>query len=224
MSPDDRSGAAVPVASNRTRTIVAVALFTNEIIAIVCQFIQNTDPRFPLVYFTVASAALTAAVIAIGQVWPPWHWLPPLRIAAAVGVLLSAVIFACVIAPASSTGTWFQPWDDYWVRTSTVLMHGTAPVLVVADIAQRPAWRGLSAWLAAGTSWPLIYVSTMCLLVGAGALEMPYPFLSPTQMGWGVVVGALAAQILLVAVISAILLAVNLRTGARCVRATGPPS
>ena len=44
-------------------------IVANESMGLVCQFIQHTDPRFPLVYFTADSvllAALTAVIQADG--------------------------------------------------------------------------------------------------------------------------------------------------------------
>jgi hypothetical protein len=179
--------------------LLPALILLNEGVAIVCQFIQRTDPRFPLVYFTVNSAVLAAFTATLALATRRFEWLPALRITSAVGVLLSAAVFATVIAPATATGTWFQPWDDAWVRTSTVLMHGTAPVLVAVDVAASARWRGLPAWVSAGLSWPLCYLVGISLLTSVGMLAMPYPFLAPARMGWGTVSLAVFAMALLTA-------------------------
>jgi hypothetical protein len=64
------------------------------------------------VYFTADSALLAALTAVIASRWRRAAWLPAVRIDSAVAVLLSAVIFIAMIAPATPTGTWFQPWDD----------------------------------------------------------------------------------------------------------------
>lgn len=188
---------------------LAGAIVVNEIVATACQFIQQTDSRFALLYFTVASAVLASITSAMACISPGLAWLAPMRIASATGVLLSAIVFATVIAPATPAGGWFQPWDDRWVRTATVLMHGTAPVLVAVDVAIRPRWRPLTSWVLAGLSWPLTYLAAMGVLSMTGAATMPYPFLQPSRAGWPAVGGAIAILALLVVALSATLFVVN---------------
>ncbi|HUO37167.1 MAG TPA: hypothetical protein VMU34_04655 [Mycobacterium sp.] len=179
-----------------------------EFPAVTCQFIQQTDPRFPLVYFTIWSALL-AGLTAAATLWRPnWAWLVPARVATTVGVLVSAVIFAAVIAPATPTGTWFQPWDDGLVRAANVLAHGVAPVFVVVDLCTRRPWRRLSGWLAAAYAWPLTYLAASSALVMFGVGPV-YPFLSPSQCGWSTVLMTIAALIVLVGVLTAILRALS---------------
>ena len=85
-------------------------IVANESLALVCQFIQHTDPRFPLVYSTADSALLAALTAVIASGWRRAAWLPAVRIRSAVAVLLSAVIFIAVITP------------------------GTAPLLITLDL------------------------------------------------------------------------------------------
>jgi len=127
-----------------------VLIVANESMALVCQFIQHTDPRFPLVCFTADSVLLAALTAVIASRWRRAAWLPAVRIRSAVAVLLSAVIFIAVITPATPTGTGFQPWDDAWLRSATVLMHGTAPLLVTLDLTVQLPWRQLPTWIASG--------------------------------------------------------------------------
>lgn len=113
------------------RRLLPRTIALTEAVAVLCQFLQRTDPRFPLVYFTVLSGAL-AGVVALAEVlFRRRHFvIDASRVAAAVGVIVSAVIFAALIAPATPTGTWFQPWDDLWARVATALFHAVAPVLM----------------------------------------------------------------------------------------------
>lgn len=184
----------------RGAQIVAGLLLVNQLAAVLCQFVQGTDPRFPLLYFTVDSAIAAATVALITLVAPSTPWLQALRHSVAVGVIISAVVFMALIAPATDTGTWFQPHDDAWVRIATVLLHGVAPALVIVDYMLRTApMRPLEAATQA-FGWPLTYLVGMSVLVAvAGQDIIPYPFLSPQAMGWGTVALAIAVLIVLVA-------------------------
>jgi hypothetical protein len=164
-----------------------------EAAAVLCQFIQHTDPRFPLIYFTVVSGVLFGAAAAV-TVAGRQKGLDIIRIAAAVGVSLSAVVFTLVIAPASPSGTWFQPWDDAWVRTATALFHGVAPLLVITDLVIRPVALSRRAWICAAYGWPALYVVFISLAAAKSSFTVPYPFLSPARMGWGTVLDALGAM------------------------------
>jgi hypothetical protein len=190
--------------------LLTAVLLTNQAVAVVCQFLQHTDPRFPLWYFTVDSAILAGAAATADLATPRARWVRLLRHTAAVGVVVSAVIFAAVIAPATDSGTWIQLQDDTLVRVSTVLFHAVAPVLVVACYLLRPT--GLRGRAAVGRAfvWPVMYLAGLCALVGlCGQAVIPYPFLAPAQMGWCVVGLAAGALTVLIAVVGVALGAVG---------------
>jgi len=192
--------------SSRTAELMTAALLINQVVAVACQFLQHTDPRFPLWYFTVDSAILAGVVAAADLTVPGARWLPALRHTAAVGVVVSAVVFAAVIAPATPSGTWFQGHDDAVVRVATVLFHAVAPVLVSARFLLR--CNGIRGRAAVGYAfvWPVAYLIGLCTMVGMrGAAVIPYPFLAPGQMGWGTVGRAAGALALLIAVTGAAL-------------------
>jgi hypothetical protein len=195
--------------------LLPAAILANQAVAVTCQFIQRTDSTFPLLYFTVDSAllaALTAAVTLL-RLCPPL--LPNLRVAATVAVLLSAVTYATVIAPATPTGTWIQPHDDVWVRMATILMHGAAPVLVTLDLLLRPARGRTRRHLASGLGWPLSYLAVLSLLSSVGWAHIPYPFLRPSQVGWAPVLGAALVLMGAVVAITAALYVLQRRLGMR---------
>lgn len=176
---------------SRVATLLTVSILINQVVGVVCQFIQGTDPRFPLLYFSVDSAvwaALAAVSTLAGCSGAAWQRL---RLAAVVGVALSAIVFVFVIVPATETGTWFQPHDDLPVRTATLLIHGVAPVLVIAEYLLRPAGLPVSASILWSYPWPLAYLAgTAVLAVTLDADALPYPFLLPSMVGWPTVVGA----------------------------------
>lgn len=167
---------------------------------VVLQFIQYTDPTFPLLYFTVDSALLLAGALIASSLRPDSARIATIRGAATVAVLLSALIYATVIAPASSTGTWFQPWDDGYVRAAMVVQHAAAPVVALADFLLHPypagAKRGtVLRWCA----WPVAYFIPVTVLDVAGIATMPYPFLAiDTLSDLPAVLGAMVALSLLV--------------------------
>jgi hypothetical protein len=175
-----------------------------EIIAVTCQFVQTTDQRFPLVYFTVDSAVFAGAAAAITMARPQFRYLIALRITSAVGVVIAALVFAIVIAPATPTGTWIQPHDDVWVRTANILLHGVAPLLVCVGV----PGAGLAAYLRYAYVWPLAYLVTIAALTCHG-LAMPYPFLSPAYSGWPRVLAAMAILAALNAGVSAALFGIT---------------
>jgi len=149
----------------------AVAAFSLGVIA---QFVQWTDPTFPLAYFTIDSAALFVIVTVMHRLVPAWRAGRALRDALTPAVVLSGVVYATVIAPAVNGGAWFAPHDDWVCRTAQVLVHGVGPVLALALAWAQPApaWPPKPAlwWLA----WPLGYLAVL-LALGIS----PYAFLAP---------------------------------------------
>lgn len=185
---------------------MTIVLLINQAVAVTCQFLQHTDPRFPLWYFTVDSAILAGVAAAADLTVPGARWLPVLRHTAAVGVVVSAVVFATVIAPATPSGSWFQGHDDDLVRVATVLFHAVAPVMVCAGyLLRRNGIRGRAA-VGYAFVWPTLYLIGLCTMVGVrGAGVIPYPFLAPGQMGWRTVGLAAGALTVLIAVTGAAL-------------------
>ncbi|MEW1645434.1 Pr6Pr family membrane protein [Streptomyces sp. NPDC091219] len=164
-------------------------------LGVVCQFVQQTDPTPSMLYFTVDSAVLAAIIMAWRLVRGPADSVCGDRIrgAAVVGVVFSSLVYVTVIAPSSPSGTWFGAHDDAWARTATLLLHGGAPVLVVAEFLLSPyslaaTWReaALLAW------WPATYLTVVGTLSWSGAATMPYLFLRPSQFGAVAVAAAVA--------------------------------
>jgi hypothetical protein len=190
----------------RLSTLLAALIVVNQAVGVACQFAQRTDPRFPLYYFTVDSAVLAgvAAMLALGFRDGPS--IARVRLVAAVGVVVSGIVFATVIAPATETGTWFQPHDDLPVRTATLLMHGVAPVLVIADYLRKNSRLSVRATVLWSYPWPLSYLAGMGVLAALyGSDVMPYPFLLPSISGGATVVGAYAGLIALVGLVGLML-------------------
>jgi hypothetical protein len=176
-------------------TLLRVLAVVTTAIGVVAQFLQRTDPLFPLWYFTVDSAVLAIAAL----VWSPVRgkgsgWvLDRLRGASAVGVVLSALLYITVIAPGTPSGTWFNEHDDTWSRVATLALHGATPVIVVVEFLRLPYGRPTNAVEAVMLLWwPSVYLITMGSLAAAGVAVIPYPFLRPSVFGFvGVAISVL---------------------------------
>jgi hypothetical protein len=180
--------------ARRLAGLLAALIVVNQTVGVVCQFVQGTDPRFPLLYFSVDSAILAGGAAALTLCGRDGRWCWLIRLAAVVGVAMSAIIFVAVIVPATQTGTWFQPHDDLPVRTATLLIHGVAPVLVVAEYVLWPNRLSVRESVLWSYSWPLAYLAGIAALVAAvGTDAMPYPFLRPAVSGWPTALAAYAA-------------------------------
>jgi hypothetical protein len=193
-----------------SRVVLSAAILLTLTIALICQFVQDTDDVFPLLYFTVDSAVFAAAVAGLALVRPTTSHLPSLRAASTVAVLLSALIYAAVIAPASETGTWVQPHDDYCVRTATFLFHLLAPVLVTLDFIVQDVGRArFRAVLWSCFGWPLVYLAVLGAVAGSGVVRVPYPFLDPSRVNGWTMIGTLVALALFMLILSKALWATN---------------
>lgn len=193
------------------RSVLPTAILVTSTVAIVSQFVQSTDAIFPLLYFTVDSAVFAGGVACLAVLRPPSDKLVLLRASSSVAVLLSAVIYAAVIAPASETGSWVQPHDDYWVRTATFLFHLLIPILVTLDfIGQDVGRTRLRSVLLSCLAWPLLYLAAVGAVTGLGVARMPYPFLDPSKFGAYVVLQSAGVMTLLIAILAGALWSINL--------------
>ena len=197
-----------------TVRLAAVAAFAWGVL---CQFVQGTDPTFPLLYFTVCSAVLAVVVLGLAALRPETVVLDWWRGAVTVAVVLSGLIFATVLAPVNNGGPWFAPHDDVWIRTANVLLHGVGPVLAVADFFLHPlrtragTWRLALSWCL----WPATWALVALPLDVAGVAETPYLFLQVRDAGdVPAVLGAVIALFVLVSALGSGLMAVRRRGGA----------
>ena len=146
-----------------------------------------------LCYFTIQSnllVILTCARTVLGggsgrRVWPV------LRIDAVVGILVTGVVYAVLLAPTlSHTG---------WDAVANAAVHQVTPVLAVVGFllfapSARPGPRVLG-WVLV---WPAAYV-LLTLGHGAGTGWYPYPFVDVGRLGY---VTALRNGLLLIALIA----------------------
>ncbi|RZS68518.1 hypothetical protein EV187_0948 [Agromyces ramosus] len=195
------------------RVLIAVV----EVIALVGNFEYVLGFRFFATanffsYFTVQSAMLAVVTLCIAAAYalmapndPPW--LGILRTMVTVYLLVSGLVFALIVAQASSRDYRIEvPWSD-------TLLHFVVPALAVV------AWTADSImavnprvpWSTIG--WVLVYPSLWLpytLLRGADVGWYPYFFLDEAQVGGAVGVAAYCALVLVIFVaITAVLVAIN---------------
>lgn len=203
-----------PTGHRRVAPWVRVGAVLTLVVGVVAQFIQATDPTFPLLYFTVCSALFAAITLVVAQIRPSSTALDSARGAAAVAVVLSGLIFATVLAPVNNGGPWFAPHDDMWVRTATLLMHGIAPVLVVTDVLLHPLRTSSSTWRTAVVwcLWPAAWALVALPLDVTGVAATPYVFLRIRDAGDVLpVLGAIVGLFGIVALLGAALIAAHRR-------------
>lgn len=197
-----------------TVTVVRGLVIASLTTGVVCQFVQDTDPTPPLAYYTIDSAIFAAAVLVLLLLIraQPLSHLQTIRGAATIGVLLSSVVYASVIAPASPNGSWFQPGDDSLVRVATVLLHGVGPILIIVDFLANPypttrPWRTALAWC----GWPVLYFCAITALQLAGVVRIPYEFLDARRYGTSAFILAAALLAVISILIGCSLLAIQSR-------------
>lgn len=165
-------------------TLLRVGTLICLLAGVLCQFLQTTDRRPPLSYFTVDSALLAACTLSASLAFPSWRRIEHIRGTAVVAVVISGIVFASIIAPGTNGGSWFAPHDDPFARAATLLMHGVSPILISLDYVAHPihslrpsadAFR----WLI----WPLGYFAMVGPLATFGVLNFPYEFLNPDIVG-----------------------------------------
>lgn len=172
------------------RRVVQCGAAITLLAGVVLQFLQQTDPVFPLLYFTVDSALLEA-VILLSLLRRPRAEHTGVEITAVAGVLLSALVYTTVIAPSSPSATWFNDGDDLRVRIATILLHGVAPILIMAEYLTRTQDRKptvrhafILLW------WPTAYLVVVGAFDAVDLCTVPYPFLQPSESGHFAVLAA----------------------------------
>ena len=203
--------------ARRSLGVFRVLIAVVEVIALVGNFEYVLGFRFFATanffsYFTVQSAMLAVATLCIAAAYallapndPPW--LGILRTMVTAYLLVSGLVFALIVAQASSRDYRVDvPWSD-------TLLHFVVPALAVV------AWTADSImavnprvpWSTVG--WVLVYPSLWLpytLVRGADVGWYPYFFLDEAQVGGVGGVAAYCALVLVIFVaITAVLVAIN---------------
>jgi hypothetical protein len=227
IAPGSAAGVRLPVPDARRalgafRLVIAVV----EVVALIGNFVYVLGFRlFATVnffsYFTVQSAMLAVVTLLIAAWFALFRprdpvFLGTLRTMATVYLLVSGLVFAAIVAQASSRDYRVEvPWSD-------ALLHFVVPALALvawtvdAVIAVNPPvpWSTVGWVLVFPTGW-LVYT----LIRGADVGWYPYFFLDETQVGGLAGVGAYCALVLAIFLgITSVLVGVHRRLAQRAQR------
>lgn len=167
------------------------------VLGVTLQFLQSGDPRFPLLYFTVDSVVLFAAVA-------PLCWRGPtiprmaLLESSVAGMLLSALVFWGGIVPVNGMGA-----PNLTLILANIVLHSLAPIGGLRVLLQLPynaGARGRSR-LALWGAYPVLYTVVTFTLVARG-VEPAYAFLSVNRVGLLAVLASSTAALVLYFVIA----------------------
>lgn len=166
-----------------TLGLLGATALTTEIATLVERGAFNPINFFS--YFTIQSNILAVALLIYGALYgftklTP-RWIQLLRGGVTLYMVMTGVIFAILLAGIEGATLTAVPWDN-------IVLHYIMPIVVFIDwladtkkphISLRQAW----IWLL----YPLAYV-TYSLTRGPFVNWYPYPFLDPTNSGYGAVV------------------------------------
>ncbi|MBB6000919.1 Pr6Pr family membrane protein [Streptomonospora salina] len=200
MSPDLAYGA------SRNARFVLIAVVG---VGVGSQILQQVDPTFFLLYFTVQSAllcGLSQGALLLHARSAVWERA---RDASCAALLLSTVVHLTVILPQRPLA--FADGAAVWI--ATVCLHGVLPALAVADFlrsARRRPPRSADVfrvWL----PLPVGYLVLIVVLASASVAAPPYDFLRPGIVGWPVAVAACVAAAALFVILGLVLVAAHRR-------------
>lgn len=154
-------------------------------------------------YFTVLSNCAAVAVLAILALRPSLAHAPGFvvaRGAVTLYMVVTGLVYAVLLAPASADVGLTKPWVD-------AVVHEIAPAVVLLDWLvdpprQRLSWGDAASWLV----FPAAYL-VYSLVRGPLADWYPYPFLDPDHgsLGYGSVAMTSAAILVTIVALSAVL-------------------
>jgi hypothetical protein len=181
-----------------TRLTVALLI----VVALGWQFRWSTDnsPMFTagnfFSYFTVLSNVLLAVTLVALAIRPALaHRVPflTLRGIATLGIIVTGLVYAVLLAPASADVDVSLRWVDF-------VVHTLAPIVGLADwLVDRPQGRVPLATAVSWLAFPVVWL-VYTMIRGAVTDWYPYPFLDPDQETVGtIIVTCLAITALFVA-------------------------
>jgi hypothetical protein len=193
--------------------VVRAAVAALVVVALAAQFVQGRrdnglQAENFFSYFTVLSNCAAAVVLAVLAARPSLASAPRFAVARGAVTLymvVTALVYAALLAPASADVGLTEPWVD-------AVVHEVAPVLVLLDWLIDPPGRRLSLrQVATWLIFPAVYL-VYSLVRGPIADWYPYPFLDPDHSTGGyALVGITSAGILVTVIVLAALL--RLRDG-----------
>jgi hypothetical protein len=174
-----------------TRLTVAVLI----VVALGWQFRWSSDnsPTFTagnfFSYFTVLSNVLLAVTMVALAIRPALAQHVPfltLRGIATVGIIVTGLVYAALLAPASADVDVSLRWVDF-------VVHTLAPIVGLADwLVDRPQGRVPLATAVSWLAFPVVWL-LYTMIRGAVTDWYPYPFLDPDQEPVGTIIATCLA-------------------------------
>jgi hypothetical protein len=187
---------------------MSAAVAALVVVALLTQFVQGRrsnglQAENFFSYFTVLSNCAAAAVLAVLVVRPALAYAPRfalVRGAVTLYMVVTGLVYAVLLAPASADVGLTEPWVD-------AVVHEVAPILVLLDWLYDPPGRRLSVRaVAAWLIFPAVYL-VYSLVRDPIANWYPYPFLDPDHgsNGYASVAVTSAAVLVTIIVLAALL-------------------
>ena len=188
--------------------IVRAAVAALVVVALATQLVQGRRDNGLQIenffsYFTVLSNCAAAAVLVVLVARPSLGYAPRFAVARGAVTLymvVTGLVYAALLAPASADVGLTEPWVD-------AVVHEVAPVLLLVDWLVDPPGRRLSVrQVAAWLIFPALYL-VYSLVRGPIADWYPYPFLDPDHAsgGYGAVAITSAGILVTIVVLAALL-------------------
>lgn len=189
--------------SQRPLRALMVAVVAVVVVGFVAQ-VLSTDPRSPLVYFTVLNALALAGVTVVGGLWArragaaapgvvqTGHEVA--RLTFATGAVFAGLVYWVLIAPREGGERWLL--DSPAALVAAVALHGVLPIVAVVylravDTPERIlARRSRDSAIAWTLIWPAGWGLVAIQLSALGLVAIPYPFLDVSTRGWLAVLGS----------------------------------
>jgi uncharacterized membrane protein len=166
-------------------------------------------------FFTIQSNVLSAVVSAQlardpQRDGPAWR---PLRLAALVGIAVTGIVYATVLARVHEPHGWDQ-------TVSNAIFHYVVPILMVVGwLLFGPRPRIEARTIARAAAWPVAWVA-YTLVHGEFSRWYPYPFVDVASHGYARVTVNMLGVLVVFAVVASVFAVVDGRTGRR-LRRTG---
>jgi hypothetical protein len=179
----------VTPSSAHVATVVAhrALIVAAVVVGLVLTFMRSDvgSALHPLVFFTVQSNAILAAVMLLALLRPRWSGTRSGAVvvgAATLWISVTGIVYHTLLTgPFAMSGSTANP-----MTADSILLHTVTPLLAAVgwltiDRSQRTLpWRWAALWLI----YPLAYLA-FALLRGLSTHDYPYPFVDVNDLGYG---------------------------------------
>lgn len=173
-----------------------ISLSLVALAAVFLQFVDE-DPLFPLYYLTTVCAVLVGCLRPFARGLKRGQFLGHIYLSAAIGCVLSGVVFALAILPRNGLG------HDQLTVTANVLLHFLLPLMVLGELVVFGVSLRTSTWFMT-LAVPAIYLVFSVVSQLVWGAKAPYEFLDaerpglivPAALGFAVLARGLVAGLI----------------------------